>query len=122
VDGLELAHACPRSPEARVGRAIRWLRENFARPTRVEQLAAQAAMSVSTFHRHFKAATAMAPLQYQKQLRLLEARRLLLAGGRGVAEAAFAVGYESPAQFSREYARLFGTPPVRDRVRPRHGA
>jgi transcriptional regulator GlxA family with amidase domain len=105
-----------------VAGAIRWLRENFTRPTRVEQLAAQAAMSASTFHRHFKAATAMAPLQYQKQLRLLEARRLLLAGGRGVAQAAFAVGYESPAQFSREYTRLFGTPPVRDRVGPRHGA
>lgn len=83
-------------------------------PLRTAELAHGAAMSVSAFHRHFKAVTAMSPLQYQKQTRLLKARLLLIADGRRVAAAAHEVGYESPTQFSREYARLFGRPPARD--------
>ncbi len=71
-------------------------------------------MSASSFHQHFKALTSMTPLQYQKQLRLLEARRLLIDGGANVAHAAYRVGYESASQFSREYARMFGQPPKRD--------
>jgi AraC-like DNA-binding protein len=81
---------------------------------RIEELAAIAQMSPSAFHRQFKALTAMSPLQYQKQLRLLEARRLMVAEGANVETAAFAVGYESPSQFSREYSRMFGAPPRRD--------
>lgn len=97
-----------------VRRAIRWLRENFAAPMRIEDLAGVAGMSETSLHRHFKAVTAMSPLQYQKQLRLQEARNLLLSRGRDVAGVGFAVGYDSPSQFSREYARLFGEPPGRD--------
>ncbi|MEH1900626.1 MAG: AraC family transcriptional regulator [Nostoc sp.] len=71
-------------------------------------------MSPSSFHHHFKSVTSMSPLQYQKQLRLLEARRLMLAENSDAANAAYQVGYESPSQFSREYSRMFGAPPVRD--------
>ena len=81
---------------------------------RVEDLAATAQMSVSAFHRHFKALTLMTPLQYQKQLRLLEARRIMMSEAAKVETAAFAVGYESPSQCSRGYARAFGIPPKRD--------
>jgi transcriptional regulator GlxA family with amidase domain len=81
---------------------------------RVDELAATAGMSSATFHRQFKASTAMSPLQYQKQLRLLEGRRLMLASGSNVETAATQVGYESASQFSREYARMFGRPPRRD--------
>lgn len=81
---------------------------------RVEELAGQANMSPSSFHHHFKSVTSMSPLQYQKQLRLLEARRLMLAENSDAANAAYQVGYESPSQFSREYSRMFGAPPVRD--------
>lgn len=105
----------------RIARAIRLLRENPARAFKVEELAAAAGMSVSTFHLHFKTATAMTPLQYQKQLRLLEARRLLLADP-SAERAAYAVGYESPTQFSREYARMFGLPPRRDAAQRRASA
>ena len=98
----------------RVIAAVHTLRERFAEPVRIGELAAVAQMSASTFHRHFKALTAMTPLQYQKQLRLLEARRLLVAGEVNVETACFRVGYESPSQFSREYARMFGAPPRRD--------
>lgn len=107
------------SRTAQVGRAIGWIRKHFAEPLRIEAVARRANMSTSTFHRHFKAVTAMSPLQYQKQIRLQEARRLLLAGQADAASIGFAVGYESPSQFSREYARLFGQPPVRDAVRLR---
>lgn len=98
---------------SRVARAITWLKAHFQEPMRVEHLAELAGMSPASFHRHFKAATAMSPLQYQKHLRLQEARRLLLAD-QDAARTAFAVGYESPSQFSREYARLFGLSPARD--------
>ena len=80
----------------------------------MDKLAAEANMSTSTFHHHFKALTALSPLQYQKQLRLQEGRRLMLAERMDAANAAFQVGYESPSQFNREYSRLFGAPPLRD--------
>jgi len=101
----------------RVAKAIRILRDNYAQPLRVEEIARDVHMSVSSLHHHFKQATAMSPLQYQKHLRLQEARRLMLSDDAGVALAAHAVGYESSSQFSREYSRLFGTPPLRDKQR-----
>jgi AraC-like DNA-binding protein len=104
---------------AQVKRAIRWLRQNYAEPMRIERLAEVAGMSETSLHRHFKAVTAMSPLQYQKQIRLQEARHRLLSQGRDVAGVGFAVGYDSPSQFSREYARMFGRPPGRDLERLR---
>jgi len=109
--------ATPDTALARVNRAIQRLRRDYARPLRMEALAEEAAMSLSAFHRHFKAVTNLSPLQYQKQLRLLQARTLLVAAGYGVTRAAHEVGYESPTQFSREYARAFGRPPSRDAAR-----
>jgi transcriptional regulator GlxA family with amidase domain len=106
--------ALPDGHARRVAGAIRLLREKFDQPVRMEELADAARMSPSSFYQHFKVLTAMTPLQYQKQLRLLEARRRMLAEEVNVESAAFAVGYESPSQFSREYARMFGTPPKRD--------
>ena len=97
-----------------IARAIDWLKSNFTRPLLVNDLAKQVNMSTSTFHHHFRALTAMSPLQYQKWLRLNEARRLMLTENTDAATAAFNVGYESPSQFSREYSRLFGAPPLRD--------
>jgi AraC-like DNA-binding protein len=105
------------SQTQRVAKAIRLLRENFARSIRVESIAKDVHMSVSSLHHQFKAVTAMSPLQYQKQLRLQEARRLMLFGDVDVAIAAHRVGYESASQFSREYSRFFGAPPLRDRRR-----
>lgn len=102
------------SQSQQVARAIKWLKDNFNQPLRVEDLATQVNMSKSTLHNHFRRMTAMSPLQYQKQLRLNEARRLLLMEHLDAADAAFQVGYESPSQFSREYSRLFGAPPLRD--------
>jgi AraC-like DNA-binding protein len=110
--------ACKDSRLAQIRRVIAWIRENFGRTLRTETLADIATMSVASFHRHFKAATAMTPLQYQKALRLQAARRLLIANG-DAARTAYAVGYESASQFSREYARLFGTPPLKDAERLR---
>ncbi|CAM3720054.1 AraC family transcriptional regulator [Bordetella sputigena] len=101
----------------RIARAIRLLREHYVRPLRVEELARHAHMSASSFHHHFKAVTAMSPLQFQKQLRLQEARRLMFTGDADVAVVAHQVGYESPSQFSREYSRLFGSAPLRDKRR-----
>ncbi len=98
----------------RVTRAIRWLKEHFSEPLRIADLAREARMSPSALHQHFKAVTAISPLQYQKRLRLQEARRLMMGKGLDAAEAGFRVGYESPSQFSREYRRLFGAPPRRD--------
>lgn len=95
-----------------VRRAIEWLRRNFAQPIDIEALAKSCRMSVSGLRHEFKAATALAPLEYQKQLRLQEARRLMLAGELDAGGAAFRVGYKSASQFSREYRRLFGAPPV----------
>lgn len=111
------AVATPDSALARIDAAIRLIRRDFDRPLRVETLAAEAAMSPSAFHRRFKAVTAMSPLQFQKRIRLLQARTLLLAGARSVTAAAMEVGYESPTQFSREYARAFGLPPAKDCAR-----
>jgi AraC-like DNA-binding protein len=102
------------APAQRIARAIRWLKDHFADPLRIESLAKQVRMSPSAFHLHFKGVTAMSPLQYQKRLRLQEARRLMLGEGLDAAEAAFHVGYESPSQFSREYRRMFGAPPRQD--------
>ena len=102
------------SQSQQIARAIDWLKGNFARPLRIDDLATHVNMSPSTFHHHFRALTAMSPLQYQKWLRLNEARRLMLIEDSDAATAAFNVGYESPSQFSREYARLFGAPPLRD--------
>ena len=110
------------SQTQRVHRAIRWLKAHYAQPLRIESLAREAHMSSSSLHQHFRALTAMSPLQYQKHLRLQEARRLLVAEGLEVARAGHAVGYESPSQFSREYSRLYGAPPSRDAVRRRDGA
>jgi AraC-like DNA-binding protein len=102
------------SPSERVLRALHSLRSRFRQMVRIDELAAIARMSPSAFHRQFKALTSLTPLQYQKQLRLLEARRLMVTRGLNVEAAAFEVGYESPSQFSREYARMFGAPPKRD--------
>jgi len=110
------------SPGARIGRAIGWIREHHRDQLRIDAVARLAGMSPSSFHRHFKAVTAMSPLQFQKRIRLHEARRLLLAGEGDAAGAGFAVGYESPSQFSREYSRLFGEPPRRDAKRLRQAA
>ena len=98
----------------RVARAVAVLRAEFMRPLPVERLATVAGMSPSSFHRHFLAATSLSPLQFQKQLRLIEARRLMMAEGASASRAAFAVGYESVPQFTREYRRMFGRSPVRD--------
>jgi len=98
----------------RTARAIAWLRANYAKPLRVEKLAEVARMGMSTLHHHFRALTAMSPLQYQKQLRLVAARERMLIEGLDAATAAFEVGYESPSQFNREYKRFFGQPPMRD--------
>ena len=98
----------------KVAQAIAWLRQNFARPMRVEELAAHVGMSDSSLHHHFKAVTAMTPMQYQKQLRLHEARRLMLTERMDVGTAGYSVGYQSPSQFSREYSRLYGVSPLRD--------
>jgi AraC-like DNA-binding protein len=106
--------ALPKSALSRVQTTLVWLRENFALPLRIEELASRATMSESAFHRHFKAATGMSPLQFQKQIRLLRARSLLIANTENVASVAFSVGYESASQFSREYARMFGKPPATD--------
>ncbi|UYY57085.1 AraC family transcriptional regulator [Sphingomonas sp. S2-65] len=97
-----------------VSRAIATIRTGFNRPLRIEQVANAAGMSPSSLHQHFKAVTRMTPLEYQKQLRLQEARRLMLSAGTTASNAGFAVGYESPSQFNREYARLFGAPPRRN--------
>jgi AraC-like DNA-binding protein len=98
----------------RIATVIQSIKVDFAQPMRVADLAEQASMSPSSFHQHFKQVTSMSPLQYQKQLRLLEARRLMLAENYNATTAADQVGYESPSQFSREYVRLFGAPPIQD--------
>ncbi len=101
----------------RIAEVIQLIKADFTQPMRVEDLADRVSMSPSSFHYHFKQVTSMSPLQYQKQLRLLEARRLMLAENSNATSAAYDVGYESPSQFSREYSRLFGAPPSRDIAR-----
>ena len=117
--GIVRQIGAPDSRLSQVNRAIAWIRANFDRPFRIEVLAREAGMSPSALHQHFKAVTTMSPLQYQKQIRLQEARRLMLGEARDAQAAGFQVGYESPSQFSREYARLFGAPPARDAARLR---
>jgi AraC-like DNA-binding protein len=102
------------SQSNQIARAIDWLKENYAQQLKIDDLAMRVNMSPSTFHHHFKALTAKSPLQYQKWLRLNEARRLMLIEQTDAATASFEVGYESPSQFSREYSRLFGNSPARD--------
>ncbi|MBM7048158.1 MULTISPECIES: AraC family transcriptional regulator [Rhizobium] len=106
--------AMAESQSNRVARAVTWLRSNFAQSLRIEELAERVGMSVSSLHHHFKAVTAMSPMQYQKQLRLHEARRLMIVEQLDVGSAGHRVGYQSPSQFSREYSRLYGLPPLRD--------
>jgi AraC-like DNA-binding protein len=113
----EIARADSRLSQVRP--AIDWLRQNYAEPVRGEFLAAMTGTSVAAFYRHFKAVTSMAPIQYQKRLRLLKARRMMLFEARDAGSVAYMVGYESASQFSREYARLFGLPPRRDAARYR---
>jgi len=98
----------------RTAKAVAWLRTNYSKPLRVDDLAAMAQMGVSTLHHHFRSLTAMSPLQYQKQLRLHVARERMLNDGLDATSAAFEVGYESASQFNREYSRFFGQPPMRD--------
>lgn len=106
--------AAPGTALSRIGVTIRWIRENYTMSLKVEALASMAALSISAFHRHFKAVTALSPLQYQKQIRLLHARSMLIAGEGNTTSIAFEVGYESATQFSREYSRFFGTSPAKD--------
>jgi transcriptional regulator GlxA family with amidase domain len=106
--------ASPDTALSRIGVSINWIRSHFSEPIKIETLAEMATLSVSAFHRHFKAVTALSPLQYQKRIRLMHARAQLLSGHGNATSVAFGVGYESPNQFSREYARLFGLPPSKD--------
>jgi AraC-like DNA-binding protein len=106
----------------RIARAIEWLREDFDRPLRIEDVARESGMSVSGFHHHFKAVTAMSPLQFQKRMRLQEARRLMLGEDLDAGSAGRRVGYSDASQFTREYKRLFGAPPMRDAERLREAA
>lgn len=99
---------------AKIGRTIRWLCSHFVEKIRIEDLAAMAGMSVTSFHRHFRSVTSLTPIQYQKQLRLQDARLRLMTTAQSVSEIGFAVGYDSPSQFSREYRRLYGHPPGLD--------
>ena len=117
LGGMLREIARPEGRLAQVRRAIHWIREHYTEPFRVEPLAVMADMSVAAFYRHFKSVTAMTPIQYQKNLRLLRARWLMLFEPRDAASIAFSVGYESASQFSREYSRLFGMPPARDAAR-----
>lgn len=98
----------------RIAEVIKQIKTEFTKPLRVEELVGQANMSASSFHRHFKAVTSMSPLQYQKHLRLVNARQMMLAEAIDATQAAYRVGYESTSQFSREYSRMFGAPPMRD--------
>jgi AraC-like DNA-binding protein len=97
-----------------IARAIDWLKDNFDKPLRIDELADRVGLSTSSFHSHFRSTTAMSPLRFQKRIRLNEARRLMLTEQIDASRAAFKVGYESPSQFNREYSRQFGTPPMRD--------
>jgi len=113
--GPQLMHiAQADTPGNKVATAVSWLRANFREPLLVETLAAQANMSASSLHQHFKAITGMTPMQYQKQLRLHEARRLIALENRDVGTAGYEVGYQSPSHFSRDYSRMYGLPPQRD--------
>ena len=118
-EGARLGHMIMPADTHRISRAIGRLRENLDQPLHIEEMAREFGMSVSGFHHHFKSVTAMSPLQYHKQLRLQEARRLMLGESLDAASAGFRVGYEDPAYFSRDYKKLFGAPPQRDITRLR---
>jgi AraC-like DNA-binding protein len=114
-DGPRLVHmAMSETQSSRIARAVSWLRSNFHRPLKIEDLSDHVGMSPSSFHHHFKAVTALTPVQFQKHLRLHEARRLMLVDGLDAGNAGHRVGYQSPSQFSREYGRLYGMSPSRD--------
>lgn len=112
--GPRLAHLLSFGDTERISKAVAHLRQHFDEPVRIEEVAHELGMSVSRFHHHFKSVTAMSPLQYQKQIRLQEARRLMLSEDLDAASAGFRVGYEDPAYFSRDYKKQFGAPPQRD--------
>jgi AraC-like DNA-binding protein len=113
--GARLSHLLASGGDTRrISKAVKQLRDNIDQPLRIEHIARELGMSVSGFHHHFKSVTAMSPLQFQKQIRLQEARRLMLGEDLDVASASFRVGYEDPSYFSREYKKLFGAPPQRD--------
>jgi AraC-like DNA-binding protein len=112
--GAIRALGVPDSNAARIARAVNFIRSNFTASLRVEQLAEAAGMSLSSFHEHFRSITSLSSLQFQKQMRLIEARRLMASNGEAISSAAYAVGYESVPQFTREYGRLFGITPARD--------
>jgi AraC-like DNA-binding protein len=117
--GLAVRHlGSPDSHARRVARAVAILRANYAKPVQIERLAEAAGMSRSGFHQHFRAITSLTPMQFQKQLRLIEARRLIVSSGKILSQVAFDVGYESTSQFSREYTRMYGHPPTRDKRAP----
>jgi AraC-like DNA-binding protein len=120
-EGARLGHimASSRGDTRRISKAIGRLREHYDEPLKIEEIARQCGMSVSGFHHHFKSVTSMSPLQYQKQIRLQEARRLMLGEDLDAASAGQRVGYEDPAYFSRDYKKLFGAPPLRDIARLR---
>lgn len=118
-EGPRLAHLISASENRRISRAVQILRENFDRPLSMDRLARDLGMSVSSFHQQFKSVTAMSPLQFQKQVRLQEARRLMLGEDLDAASAGFRVGYEDPSYFSRDYKKAFGAPPQRDIARLR---
>ncbi|RXH56185.1 Transcriptional regulator, AraC family [Granulicella sibirica] len=103
--------ALTKSRQPQVLKVVNWIRHNYARPLHIETLARLASMSPASLHRQFKALTAMSPLQYQKQIRLQKAQQIMLSESKDAASASYAVGYGSPSQFSREYLRMFGTPP-----------
>ena len=118
--GWRLREICSsRGKAAGIRHAIQWIRENYGKSIEVKRIAAKAAMGITTFHRRFKQVTGLSPVQFQKQLRLLQARELLAFSGHSVSEAAYTVGYESPSQFNREYSRFFGASPARDASRLR---
>jgi AraC-like DNA-binding protein len=113
--GVRLSHLLASGGDTRrISKAVEQLRENYDQPLKIENIARELGMSVSGFHHHFKSVTAMSPLQFQKQIRLQEARRLMLGEDLDAASAGFRVGYEDPSYFSREYKKLFGAPPQRD--------
>lgn len=121
--GMRLRHLTMADSQTyKIAQAIEYLKGHYMEPLRIKTLAQQVSMSVSSLHHHFKTVTSMSPLQYQKQLRLYEARRLLMRRASDVTSAAYTVGYESPSQFSRDYSRLFGAPPSRDIVLLRDSA
>ncbi|AHF76122.1 Putative transcriptional regulator, AraC family [Sodalis praecaptivus] len=113
--------ATPETHLSRIYAVVNWLKQNYMQAVRVDALADMAALSVSAFHRHFKAITALSPVQYQKRIRLMQARAKLAARGETITTIALSVGYQSHTQFSRDYSRLFGRPPSADLARIKHG-